>query len=54
VITLWDSEEARDRFFAERLFPAFKEAGLSYDMKRTVFEVDTLIAGELPVAAQPA
>jgi hypothetical protein len=55
VITVWDSEEARDRFFAERLAPAFKEAGVSFDsMQRTAFEVDTLIAGDLTGALQGA
>ncbi|HEV2088601.1 MAG TPA: hypothetical protein VGR21_09840, partial [Cryptosporangiaceae bacterium] len=48
VISVWDSEEARDRFFAERLAPAYDEVGLSLDsIKRTVFEVHTLAAGDL-------
>jgi hypothetical protein len=48
IITIWDSEKARERFFAERLAPAYAEAGLSLDrIKRTVFEVETLIAGDL-------
>jgi hypothetical protein len=47
VISVWDSEEARDRFFAERLAPTYKEAGLSLDsVKRTQFEVHRLTAGE--------
>jgi hypothetical protein len=55
VITIWDSEEARDRFFADRLAPAFAEAGVSFDsMKRTEFEVDTLIADDLTRAPQRA
>jgi hypothetical protein len=55
VISVWDSEEARDRFFAERLTPAYKEAGLSLDsIKRTVFEVHTLVAGDLTGVLQPA
>lgn len=55
VITVWDSEEARDKFFAERLAPAYKEAGLSLDsVKRTQFEVSRLTAGDLTGAAQPA
>ena len=28
VITVWDSREARDSFFAERLGPAYASAGL--------------------------
>lgn len=48
VISVWDSEEARDRFFTERLAPAYDEVGLSLDsIKRTVFEVHTLAAGDL-------
>jgi hypothetical protein len=55
VISVWDSEEARDRFFAERLTPAYKQAGLSLDsIKRTVFEVHTLVAGDLTGVPQPA
>ena len=55
VISVWDSEEARERFFAERLAPAYKEAGLSLDgIKRTEFEVHTLAAGDLTGAPQPA
>jgi hypothetical protein len=54
VISVWDSEEARARFFAERLAPAYDEAGLSLDsVMRTQFEVDTLVAGDLTGAAQP-
>jgi hypothetical protein len=55
VISVWDSEEARDRFFAERLAPAYKEAGLSLDrVERTMFEIHTLVAGDLTGAPQPA
>ena len=55
VISVWDSEEARERFFAERLAPAYKVAGLSFDsVKQTVFEVHTLAAGDLTGAPQPA
>ncbi len=55
VISVWDSEEARDRFFAERLAPAYEEAGLSLDgVERTVFEVHTLVAGDLTGVPQPA
>jgi hypothetical protein len=55
VISVWDSEEARDRFFAERLTPAYEQAGLSLDsITRTVFEVYTLVAGDLTGVPQPA
>ena len=48
VISVWDSAEARERFFAERLIPAFEQAGLSFaDTKRTQFDVQLLIAGDL-------
>ncbi len=55
VISVWDSKEALDRFFAERLAPAYQEAGLSLDsVKRTLFEVHTLVAGDLTGELQPA
>jgi hypothetical protein len=48
VISVWDSEEARDRFFAERLARAYEAAGLSMgSINRTVFDVHTLSAGDL-------
>ena len=54
-ISVWDSEEAIERFVAERLAPAYEEAGLSLDsVKRTRFEVHTLAAGDLTGAPQPA
>ena len=55
VISVWDSDDARDRFFAERLAPAYEAAGLSLDgIKRTVFDVHTLAAGDLAGTPQPA
>ena len=55
VISVWDSEEAGRRFFAERLAAAYAEAGLSFDtLKRTLFEVHTLVAGDLTGVPQPA
>ena len=55
VISIWDSVEARDRFFAERLAPAYAAVGLSFDpVKRTLFEVHTLAAGDLTGVLQPA
>ena len=55
VISVWDSPEALERFFADRLRPAYEEAGLSLDsVKRTRFEVHTLAAGDLTGAPQPA
>ena len=55
VISVWDSHEARERFFAERLAPAYEEAGLSLDsIKRTLFEVHTLVAGDLTGTPQSA
>ncbi len=55
VISVWDSAEARDRFFAERLSPAYQAAGLSMgSINRTVFDVHTLAAGDLTGAPQPA
>lgn len=55
VITVWDSADARDQFVAERLTPAYEQAGLSLqDTKRTQFDVEMLIAGDLTGAPQPA
>ena len=54
VISVWDSEDARDRFFAERLLPAYRDAGLSLAQAgRTQFEVHTLAAGDLTGTPQP-
>lgn len=55
VISVWDSEEAMGRFNAERLAPALREAGVPVDrMTRTIFEVHTLIAGDLTGTPQAA
>jgi hypothetical protein len=55
VISVWDSQEAQKRFFAERLAPACAQAGVSYDsINKTLFEVHTLAAGDLTGALQPA
>ena len=55
VITIWDSNEARERFISERLSKAYDEAGLSLDRgNMTVFEVSKLAAGDLTGAPQPA
>jgi hypothetical protein len=55
VITVWDSNEARERFMSERLSDAYAHAGLSLDRGRaTVFEVSKLVAGDLTDAPQPA
>ncbi len=55
VVSVWDSHEARERFFVERLTPAYHEVGLSLDgIRRTLFEVHTLAVGDLSGAPQPA
>jgi hypothetical protein len=55
VISVWDSQEALERFFAERLAPAYQAAGLSLEsVRRTPFELHTLVAGDLTGAPQPA
>jgi hypothetical protein len=55
VITIWDSDEARERFVSERLSPAYDEAGVSLERGNVVrFEVLRLVAGDLTGAAQPA
>jgi hypothetical protein len=55
VISVWDSEEAIERFNAERLPDACRATGVPLDrMTRTVYEVHTLVAGDLTGAPQPA
>jgi hypothetical protein len=55
VISVWDSNEARERFLEERLAVAYEAIGLSMDdLERTVFEVRTLVAGDLAGTPQPA
>jgi len=55
VVTVWDSPGARDEFVAQRLAPAYEAAGLSLeDVRRTQFEVQMLIAGDLVGTPQPA
>lgn len=55
IVSVWDSQDTLQRFFAERLGPAYDAAGLSLDrMTRTIFEVHTLVAGDLTGAPQPA
>ncbi len=54
VISVWDSREAGDRFFAERLGRAYEEAGVSLSsVKRTEFTLHTLVAGDLTGTPQP-
>ena len=55
VITVWDCRDDVDRFFAERLRPAYDAAGLSLDdVRRTYFEVTSLVAGDLTGTPQAA
>ncbi len=55
MISIWDSEDARERFFAERLMPAFREVGVALDnVKRTSFEIYGLAAGDLTGVPLPA
>jgi hypothetical protein len=54
-ISVWDSLEAQQRFFEERLRPAVEYAGCPIaEAKMTVFEIHTLLAGDLVGAPQPA
>lgn len=55
LITIWDTDEARERFVSERLTDAYDEVGLSLDRGNvTVFEVLKLVAGDLTGAPPPA
>jgi hypothetical protein len=48
AITVWDSEQARDDFVADRLRPAYQALGLPLDnLRRSQFTVETLVAGDL-------
>ena len=54
-VSVWDSQEALERFFAERLSPAYDEVGLSFEsVTRTVFPVHGLVAGDLTGVPTPA
>ena len=55
VISVWDSEEALERFYTEALVAALTATSIHYDrMTRMTFEVQTLVAGDLTGAPQPA
>ena len=55
VISVWDTEEALERFYTEGLPAACTAVDIHYDrMTRTTFEVHTLVAGDLTGTPQPA
>jgi hypothetical protein len=55
VISVWDSEQALERFYIEGLRSACDATNVRYDrMTRATFEVQTLVAGDLTGAPQPA
>src|SRR5262249_44557532 len=55
VITVWDSQDACDRFFAERLRPAYEAAGSPPEgTTRAQFTVPTLIPRGLIRPSTPA
>jgi hypothetical protein len=48
IVTVWDSNETREQFVEGRLADAYEAVGLSMDdLEKTVFEVRTLVAGDL-------
>jgi hypothetical protein len=54
-IRVWASEASVERFYAERIPAACREAGVSMDrMTYTTFEVHTRVAGDLIGAPHPA
>ena len=54
VITVWDSPQACDQFFTERLAPAYEAVGIPLDgVTRRQFEVQMLTAGDLFGAPRP-
>jgi hypothetical protein len=55
VISVWDTEEALEHFYAERLPAACDAIDSPRDrMTRTTFEVQTLVAGDLTGTPQTA
>jgi hypothetical protein len=55
LISVWDSEDQIERFFDERLKPTYAAVGLSLDsIKRTVFDVHAMAAGDLTGVPRPA
>lgn len=55
MVSVWDSEEAFERFRTRTMAPAFERAGLSLDRTtRTAFRVHKLAAGDLTAVLQPA
>lgn len=55
AIAVWDSPEALKRFREERLLPAARATGCPIDSARTtLFEVHTLVAGDLVGTPEPA
>lgn len=55
VISVWESQDAFERFYADRLMPAYEAAGASPDdIERSTFEVRSLVAGDLTGVPQPA
>jgi hypothetical protein len=55
VISVWDSEQALERFYTEGLPGACRAADIPCDrMTRTSFAVQTLVAGDLAGAPNPA
>jgi hypothetical protein len=55
VVGVWDSEEAFERFYTERLTPAYADIGLSLDeIAIERFELNTLVAGDLTGTPEPA
>ena len=54
MITVWDSAEACDQFFTERLAPAYEAVGISLDgVTRRQFDIQMLTAGDLFGAPRP-
>jgi hypothetical protein len=52
-VSVWDSAAALERFQTERLLPACRATGCPVDSaSKTMFEVHTLVAGDLVGAAE--
>lgn len=55
AVSVWDSAESMDRFFADRLGPTYRHVGVNgANVVRTTFKPDVLFTGELVGVASPA
>jgi hypothetical protein len=55
VVSVWNSRDDFERFASERLAPTWSEFGFTRDdVKFTIYEAHSFVAGDLSRASQPA